>query len=920
MHLLIKRLIFIWLLLPFVCFAQAPQPPSPQNVQGLVAAIDSFARRMPAEKVYLHLDKPYYSNIDTIWLKAYVLNDMLAYSQQSAIMYTELVNDTGIVVLRQAMPVVTGVGLGQIVLNADLIPEGSYLLRAYTNWMQNAGPETFFTRQLFISNADTGSWLLKAGNKTSIKNGKLNTEMAVQLTEQDNTPVRLRDLQLRVMQGRKTWTKQKLQTDLDGRLSFNFDIPNGADAKRLNIVAEDINKGTEGRRLVMPLKVQRVANTDVQFMPEGGQLVAGLATVIGIKAIGEDGLGVDVSGSVIDSKGAEAATFKTTYKGIGSFPFTPSPGEKYTAKVSMPGGETVNYPLPAVKAEGLVLRISNTVNGVVIINVQGTAKYVNNNYSLVALAGNVTCYAAKITLKETGLNGRLLTSKFPTGIVRFMVLGQNNQPLAARMLFVDHHDRLKIAVTPAKQVFAPADSANLNLLVTDANNKPAQGSFSIAITNNAQVKADSTNTADIAGYMLLTGNLKGNIEEPGYYFKDSTMQTKLALDNLMLTQGWVGYDWDKVISAKQPLPKFKAEKEMAITGNVDRMGKPQQNMPVQLLATKKGLLVLDTLTDKNGRFVFNSIPLFDTLRYRLEAKDKKGKFFKVSINVDEFEPPDTKGIEIPRLTPWYVNSDSTLLNYNRQNISNRKESEKLLFPGGGISLKQVNIRAKRVIKDSKNLNGSGEADQVLGEKELLDIKKYNLVAFLIAKVKGFHPFKMMTKGVKFIMDGIPLDFYYDPGVDPDHDRFLYNNLGGIHMEDIKGIEVMYSEGLTSKYVSKYDPNLLMGSMFSWPVYIEITSWSGNALFSRYSPGVTVFQPIALTRPLNFYQPKYTVANKNVADTRSTIYWAPLIVSNAEGKATVSFNTGPKTGTYTYILQGSDLTGAVGYARGTLQVK
>ncbi|RYD94632.1 MAG: hypothetical protein EOP54_17190, partial [Sphingobacteriales bacterium] len=259
----------------------------------LISAIDSFAVRMPAEKVYLHIDKPYYTNTDTIWLKAYILNPALEDSKQSGILYTELVNDTGRVVLRQALPVLLGISWSQIPLDSVLVPDGSYTLRAYTNWMQNFGGESFFTRQLYISKADETAWLVKAGSKTAVKEGKNNTEVALQLLGQDGDPVRLRDMQLKLMEGGKTWLREKMQTDIDGKIAINFNIPPKADTRLLTLIAQDTDKGGNGRKLAIPLHYAREENIDLQFMPEGGNLVAGLTTRVAFKAINEDGKGID---------------------------------------------------------------------------------------------------------------------------------------------------------------------------------------------------------------------------------------------------------------------------------------------------------------------------------------------------------------------------------------------------------------------------------------------------------------------------------------------------------------------------------------------------------------------------------------------------------------------------------------------------
>lgn len=59
----------------------------------------------------------------------------------------------------------------------------------------------------------------------------------------------------------------------------------------------------------------------------------------------------------------------------------------------------------------------------------------------------------------------------------------------------------------------------------------------------------------------------------------------------------------------------------------------------------------------------------------------------------------------------------------------------------------------------------------------------------------------------------------------------------------------------------------------------------------------------------FYAPNYSV-DKDVPDQRTTIHWAPEIITNENGKATVSFyNADPKT-TIRIAVQGLTNKGAV----------
>ncbi len=45
-----------------------------QEVNGLIHSFNEYAGSYPVEKIYLHLDKPYYAEGEIIYLRAYLTN------------------------------------------------------------------------------------------------------------------------------------------------------------------------------------------------------------------------------------------------------------------------------------------------------------------------------------------------------------------------------------------------------------------------------------------------------------------------------------------------------------------------------------------------------------------------------------------------------------------------------------------------------------------------------------------------------------------------------------------------------------------------------------------------------------------------------------------------------------------------------
>ncbi len=58
---------------------------------------------------------------------------------------------------------------------------------------------------------------------------------------------------------------------------------------------------------------------DLQFFPESGELVNGLKSTVGFKAVDYNGKGIRVEGDIINGKGEVITSFKSNQLGMGSF-------------------------------------------------------------------------------------------------------------------------------------------------------------------------------------------------------------------------------------------------------------------------------------------------------------------------------------------------------------------------------------------------------------------------------------------------------------------------------------------------------------------------------------------------------------------------------------------------------------------------
>ena len=115
-----------------------------------------FNNVYPQEKVYLHMDNRSYFIGDTIWFKAYVMNATTLHpTQQSGVLYVELLNEMGVEVAHKKMRLENGMCHGNFILKEEF-RTGYYEIRAYTRYMLNWGNDYIIHDIGAISSAKEG--------------------------------------------------------------------------------------------------------------------------------------------------------------------------------------------------------------------------------------------------------------------------------------------------------------------------------------------------------------------------------------------------------------------------------------------------------------------------------------------------------------------------------------------------------------------------------------------------------------------------------------------------------------------------------------------------------------------------------------------------------------------------------------------
>ncbi|PJJ84554.1 Plug and carboxypeptidase regulatory-like domain-containing protein [Mucilaginibacter auburnensis] len=881
-----------------------------------MATVSAYNTSHNPEKIFIHTDKWSYTKEDTLWFKAYVFDADLKATSKSGLLYIEIADAANRVINRNLVKLAYGIGWGNITLSSARYLEGTYTIRAYTNWMRNFSETSIYTRQFTIDGTLEEDWMINSRFELTEKEGLSNVKTNLAFVKTSGSRMFGEELRVRINAGARTLYNTRLKTGVDGVLDFDFDLRDKIKTQQLNIALTKKTKGDKDVTFNVPVVINRDEKTDLQFMPEGGSLVNGLPSRVGFKAINEEGKGVDVNGGVYDNTGQRVVAFTSIHRGMGWFDFTPQLNRTYTAKITY-HDKDLSFALPTAKPSGVVMRVDNTTNKdsiVVSVNISADIKQTGGNYYLIGQSRNVICFGAVV---KAANNARfsINNTAFPTGVARFTVISALNQPVTERIIYVNHNDGMHVEVNPSKQGYTPRDSVNLEIVATDKNGAPVVGSFSVVVTDDAQVRQDTSGYNDMFSKLLLADDLKGEVENPGWYFtKGDSLKKAQSLDVLMLTQGWVSYNWADVFSAKQKPLIYQPEPEFAVKGRVvNAFNKPIEKSNVLLLSLNP-FFTLDTMTNAKGEFSFKGIYPPDTVAFSLQAHNKRGRMFNVGIEMDDFTAPEFSPLK-QRLIPLYVNIDTSRLKAINTRQRYAEEEAKIT----GRQLNQVEIRAKKIVKDSKSLVDPGEADFIMNTEEIKALPNTTLVDMLKKNIPGFQVryngpnevYSINNVGAVFILDGIKADIFMGPGFG------TKQLLEYMDVNDVKGIEVMTTGRNQIPYTQAFErPD----AKFWEFTFIEITTYSGHG-FTKKVPGAFIYRLPIFAAQKQFYSPRYTYKSPvTIPDTRSTILWAPNVVTDSHGKGYVTFYTADKSATYTINVQGADMEGLLGCYNDKIYVK
>jgi len=620
---------------------------------------------------------------------------------------------------------------------------------------------------------------------------------------------------------------------------------------------------------------------DIQFFPEGGELVNGLRNVVAFKAVNPNGTPALVSGVIKDPDGTVVAEMQSGHEGMGRFIFAPQAGETYTAALTFANGPVQTIALPKAVDAGFTLIVNNREKDTLTVNIAASRVLFNNKvgkaFYLIGWSGGRICYTTGGNLDEPVYSIKIPKNRFATGIARFTLFNETGEAVNERVAFIRQGDMSNLKIKADARINTATGKVKIEL---DAC-KSAVGTYSAAVINEDKVPVDENAEPTIFTQLLLSSEIHGNIHNPAYYLANADEKTQADLDLLVLTQGYRKLERKKLADTIKQKPKYAAEDGLSLSGLVTTAnGKPVKNVKVGLFYLPQ-LLKIDTLTDSVGRFSISGLDIIGTAKLRLQATDNKKSNLTISI-----DKPANAINSLTRL----AETDSLPPQLSIALTKSYQDEEKMYLKNKSTILKEVKIHSvydpdknKPDLSTSSNIHGGGEADQVvmgidLVKRGCIDLKECLRISGNTYEIK------------KFLSKPTPPLTYIDGVV---------GDINGISANDIYSVEILVS----GKYTSVYGHSVIL-----------ITTKRGippnEEISEERTPGLLNYTFTGYYQARTFYQPKYDPVSGS--NQPSAIYWKPDIMTDKDGKADFNYTNAGK-GNYRVVIEGIDADGNLGRA-------
>ena len=648
----------------------------------------------------------------------------------------------------------------------------------------------------------------------------------------------------------------------------------------------------------------------LEMYPEGGARVAGVASNIAFRLT--DGRGNSIENerlSVVDENGNEITTALSGHEGLGRFPLANG----------VHGGAVVirgkRFDLPEeTEAEFALTAVPNQTDGGYDLYIYGG----NNAPAQPLLLGVASFSRSRATFFDTlslargeAVEMQLPAEALRAGVNRIELFTPDGRSVAQRLVWSEEGLEKNVVTVDVRQnahtwdAFSPVA---LELKLKGADGQAVSTPFSISVCDAGSdlVAAADDAQADMLADLLLCSEVRGYVHRPQWYFTPSTPDSlrRLALDNLLLVQGWCSDSFDRMSGAEAFTPSQPIEEKLTLNGRVIRdnnRGVPMagQRLRINMYSKEGASLSGEAVTDADGRWAFASSADFTgEWIAQFSVRDTTDRLRWSRICIDRWFMPEPRALSDAELTLEKPQPFAAATEEEAADTFEWEDTIPRILMSSTLGTAVVSHKSLyHGLRGGRYTYNGGEK---FGQRHAVVF--YNIALETERrKDEGGE-----TGDIYHFLESIDSKVSVQPGDDITSDEESYliryrNSSPAIYVNNDKdyklNLSTMPADDFKSVAIVKAGSN---GTSLD-PVALDSATW-GMFFYERQDSyrfqekkGITKRRVEGYSRPRAFYSPSYRGLDlPSDDDQRRTLYWNPTVHSDKDGKASVVFFTGAKS--------------------------
>jgi hypothetical protein len=520
--------------LTFLVFLQMTALVNAQTTDSLldvqINTWNKYASNRPQE-LYLMLDKAIYQPNENINFSAMLLFRGQDTAPNRTLYLAVISLAQQKVVASDRFIIVNGISRGYITI-PDSVTKGEYLLMAYTNNFIGRPGKPPFCRQISIRSSKKTPFdlFVSAGQRHD------SIDIHCRVTTDYGGLAAGGVMQYSIGADSLELTSGKQKMDAFGEVIISLPARDTLAEGVVLRAQVERDKHTSNFWLPLTLCPHQVA---IRYYPEGGSLVEGRNTTIGIEIRKASGMGIAAKGVLLEN-GKELAPISTDDYGLGYVRTILHADRQYSVKLLdlEPGDYLIGH-FPTVRPNGFSLQVLPSIHpDSLTIQVQGPGPG-SRFYMLVYNDRDIFFNASVRLLAQDNIGHISLPTKdWPGGVAKVSIFDTTGQPLADRAVYIPGH-KVLVDISSDSLTYHTRSTVTVKLRLHDENGNGVQGIFSLSSILTARLGAGNGDISTATNIDRFLTPDHGSL--PSYYY-----DSPANMDLVMLTQFHPVHPWAEV--------------------------------------------------------------------------------------------------------------------------------------------------------------------------------------------------------------------------------------------------------------------------------------------------------------------------------------------------------------------------------------